>query len=105
MHSFLLLSGALAVSSYPRYPVKTDLFCPSSSSIDTLETSPVGSVVENPPAMQEMRVRGLGRSPGGGNEEMATVFLPVKFHGQRRLGGYSPWGSKESDTTGRLSSA
>ena len=36
---------------------------------------------------------------------MATppVFLPGKFHGQRSLAGYSPWGRKESDTTGRLS--
>ena len=27
------------------------------------------------------------------------VFLPGKFHGQRSLAGYSPWGHKESDTT------
>ena len=27
------------------------------------------------------------------------VFLPGKFHGQRRLAGYSPEGHKESDTT------
>ena len=27
------------------------------------------------------------------------VFLPGKFHGQRSLAGYSPWGCKESDTT------
>ena len=27
------------------------------------------------------------------------VFLPGKFHGQRRLVGYSPWGCKESDMT------
>ena len=26
------------------------------------------------------------------------VFLPGKFYGQRSLAGYSPWGSKESDT-------
>ena len=26
------------------------------------------------------------------------VFLPGKFHGQRSLAGYSPWGRKESDT-------
>ena len=26
------------------------------------------------------------------------VFLPGKFHGQRRLVGYSSWGCKESDT-------
>ena len=27
------------------------------------------------------------------------VFLPGKFHGQRGLAGYSPWGHKESDVT------
>ena len=31
------------------------------------------------------------------------VFLPGEFHGQRSLGGYSPWGHKESGTTERLS--
>ena len=27
------------------------------------------------------------------------VFLPGKFHGERSLAGYSPWGHEESDTT------
>ena len=27
------------------------------------------------------------------------VFLPVKFHGQRSLADYSPWGRKELDMT------
>ena len=30
------------------------------------------------------------------------VFLPGKFHGQRSLAGYSPWGHRESDTPERL---
>ena len=30
------------------------------------------------------------------------VFLPVEFHGQRSLVGYSPWGCKESDTIEQL---
>ena len=30
------------------------------------------------------------------------VLLPGKSHGQRSLVGCSPWGRKESDTTGRL---
>ena len=30
------------------------------------------------------------------------VFLPGRFHGQRSLVGYSPWGQKESDTTEQL---
>ena len=32
-----------------------------------------------------------------------TSILPGKSHGQRSLMGYSPWGSKESDTTEQLS--
>ena len=34
-------------------------------------------------------------------EEMVTtlVFLPEKFHGERSLVSYSPWGRKESDTS------
>ena len=31
------------------------------------------------------------------------VFLPEKFHGQRKLVGYSLWGGKESDTAEQLS--
>ena len=31
------------------------------------------------------------------------VFLPEKFHGQRKLAGYSLWGGKESDTAEQLS--
>ena len=45
-------------------------------------------------------IPGLGRSPGEENGWLPTpVFLPREFHGQRSLLGYSPWGSKESDTT------
>jgi len=42
-------------------------------------------------------IPGSGRSPGGGNGN--PVFLPGKFHGQRSLAGYSPWGRRELDTT------
>ena len=46
-------------------------------------------------------IRGLGRSPGGGNGYPlpTPVFLPGESHGQRSLIGYSPWGCKESDTS------
>ena len=30
------------------------------------------------------------------------VFLPGKFHGQRLLVDYSPWGHKESDMTAHV---
>ena len=32
----------------------------------------------------------------------SPVFLPGKFHRQRNLAGYSPWGHKELDTTEQL---
>ena len=44
-----------------------------------------------------------GRSPGEGNgSPLQYSFLPGEFHGQRSLVGYSLWGGKELDTTGRL---
>ena len=49
----------------------------------------------------------LGLIPGSGRplkKGMATHsgILACKFHGQRNLVGYSPWGHKESDMTERL---
>ena len=41
-------------------------------------------------------IQGSGRSPGGGS---TSVFLAGKFHGQRSLVSYNPWGCKELDTT------
>ena len=43
-----------------------------------------------------------GGSPGGGNRQSASMFLPGESHGQRSLAGYSPRGHKESDTTEQL---
>ena len=46
-------------------------------------------------------ISGLGRSPGVGNGNALSptpVFLPGKFHGQRSITGYSPWGHKDLDT-------
>ena len=48
-------------------------------------------------------IRGSGRFPGIGNDNPLQFFLPEKFHGQRSLVGYSPWGCKELDTTLQLS--
>ena len=46
-------------------------------------------------------IPGSERAPGGGNGD--PILLPGKSHGQRSLVGHSPWGRKESDTTGWLS--
>ena len=55
-----------------------------------------GSVVKNPPdnAGDADWTPGLGRFPGGGSGNPTPVFLPGKFHGQRSLAGYRPWGRK-----------
>ena len=55
-------------------------------------------MVKNPPA-NVGDMRDTGSIPGWGRsleKEMATtpVFLPGKFHGQKSLAGYSPWGRK-----------
>ena len=61
--------------------------------------------VKNPPAMretQEMQIRSLGwEDPLEEGRQPTPVFLPGKSHDQRILVGYSPWGSKKSDTTER----
>ena len=62
-------------------------------------------MVKNPPAKAGDAgdvglIPGSGKSPAVGNG--IPVFLPGKFHGERSLLGYSPWGCKESDMTERL---
>ena len=43
-----------------------------------------------------------GRSPGEGNGNSLQYSCLRDFHGQRSLAGYSPWGHRESDMTGRI---
>ena len=50
-------------------------------------------------------IPGLGSSPGGGNGNPLQYSCLENPCGQRSLGGYSPWGRKESDTTEPLSTA
>ena len=45
----------------------------------------------------------VGKIPWSSKWQPAPVFLPWKFHGQRSLAVYSPWGHKELDTTVWLS--
>ena len=47
-----------------------------------------------------MRLQSLGRkSPQRRKWQPTPVFLRGKFHGQRSLAGYSPWGHRELDMT------
>ena len=52
----------------------------------------LAQMVNNLSAIQETQVQW----------QPTPVFLPGKFHRQRSLEGYSPWGRKESDMTERL---
>ena len=49
---------------------------------------------------QEMQIQALGgEDPRSRKWQPTPVFLPGKFHGQRSLAGYSPWGLEKSDMT------
>ena len=60
-------------------------------------------MIKHLPALGEIWVRPLCLEDPL-ETEMAThsSTLAGKFHGHRRLVGYSPWGCKESDMTERL---
>ena len=61
---------------------------------------PSGSVVKNPPAMQETWLQSLGREDPLEKEMAAhSSILDGKSNGQRSLESYSPQGRKESDMT------
>ena len=63
----------------------------------------MAQTVKNLPVMQKTKVQSLGQEDPL-EKRMAThsSILPREFHGQRSLGGYSPWGHRESDTTEQL---
>ena len=57
-------------------------------------------MVKNPPANAgDTRDLWVRKIPWSRKWQPTPVSLPGKFHGQRRLAGYSPWGCKESDMT------
>ena len=47
----------------------------------------------------------VGKIPWRRKWQPTPVFLLGKFHGQRSLAGYSPWGCKELDRLKQLSTA
>ena len=61
-------------------------------------------MVKNPPANAVRRKTHqfdpwVRKIPWRREWQSTPVFLPGKSHGQRSLAGYSPWSSKEVDTT------
>ena len=47
-------------------------------------------------------IPGSGRSPGEGNGNPLSVFLPGKSREWKSLAGFTPWGHGESDMTEQL---
>ena len=69
-------------------------------SFGNFQSYPGGSEWKSLPAMRETWVRSLGwEDPLEKEMEPTPVFLPGESHGRRSLGGCSPRGHKESDTT------
>ena len=73
---------------------------------------PGGSDGKESACMQETWAQRLGRPvfnpwvrkiPWKREWQATPVFFPGKFHRQRSLAGYSPWGSKESDIAEQFS--
>ena len=62
---------------------------------------PGGSDGKESAAVEDTLVQSLGW-PWRRIWQHTPLFLPGKFHGQRRLAGYSPCSSKEQDSTERL---
>ena len=65
---------------------------------------PAGAVIKKPPANAEdvrdlVLIPGSGRSPGEGHGNLLQYSCLENPHGHRSLVGYSPWGSKELETT------
>ena len=57
-------------------------------------------IVKNLPTMQETWVQSLGQEdPLEQGVASQYCIIAWELHGQRTLGGYDPWGRKESDTT------
>ena len=68
-----------------------------------MKQSLVAQTVKNLPTVQESKVQSCVRKIPWRREWQPTpVFLLGKFHGQRSLAGYSPWGCTELDMTERL---
>ena len=71
---------------------------------------PGGSEVKNLPGMQKNCRKHnfdpwVGQIPWIRKWQPTPVFLPVKFHEQRSLVGYSSWDCKELDTTKQLNNS
>ena len=77
----------------PRPPISPSPFLPPPHNPIFLLTS-----TQREPVLSDCCAPGSGKIPWRKKWPPTPIFLPGESHGQRRLGGYSPRGHKESDT-------
>ena len=103
IYNVVLVSGLQQSHSY------TYTFIYICVCVHIYRASQVALVVKNPCQCRRRKRRGFdawGRKiPWRRKWQPTLVFLLGEFHGQRNLGGYSPWGHKELGTTEQLSTA
>ena len=101
----LSLEALLDVSMHLTYQRPRSLFCDCVFTVWSFPGSVSG--LKNPPANagdggDVGLIPGSRRSPGVGYGNWPQYSCLEKFHGQRSLVGYIPWGYKELDTTEQL---
>ena len=103
---FSFISGMIIITSAPGVFVRikpVNTYQMIRTVLDIVRASLVVQLVKSLPAMWETWVWSLSwENPWRRKWQPTPLFLPGKSHGWRSLAGYSPWGSKESDTTERL---
>ena len=74
-----------------------------STAMSKVRASQVALLVKNSPAKAGPERHEfdpwVGKIPWGRAWQPTPIFLPGKFHGQRIVADYSPWGHKELDMT------
>ena len=102
---FQWVSSSFQVAKYWSFSISLpvniqDWFPLGLTGLISLQSKELSTVVKNLPANaggigDTGSIPGLGRIPR--KWQPTTIFLSGKFHGQRSLVSYRPWGHKESD--------
>ena len=102
--SLQIITDTYILQIYAQIPFKYKINSDAVGGLPGVKASLVVQVVRNVLAMQETRIRSLGRgrSPGEGNGNPLQDSCLGHPRGQRSLVGCSPRGRKESDITERL---
>ena len=91
-----------SLTAYVYHLISCCLFCPF---LCFIWASQVTQLVKNPPANESRRHKRcefdpwIRKMPWRRKQQPTPAFSPEKFHGQRRLVSYIPWGCKKLNLT------